>query len=69
MRPGAFQRLLSNPRVQRILANGERVEMRVARRDGWLTIDVDDDGPGVPEKLREDVFRPLLPARRGAQHG
>ncbi len=26
----------------------------------WLTVTVDDDGPGIPAKLREDVFKPFL---------
>ena len=59
VRPNAFTRLLSNL-VSNAFRYGETVAMRIARRDGWLTIDVDDDGPGVPEKLREDVFRPFF---------
>ena len=58
VRPAAFTRLLSNL-VSNAFRYGETVEMHVARRDGWLTIDIDDDGPGVPEKLREEVFRPF----------
>ncbi len=26
----------------------------------WLTVTVDDDGPGIPAPLREDVFKPFL---------
>ena len=26
----------------------------------WLTVTVDDDGPGIPQKLREEVFKPFL---------
>ncbi len=30
-------------------------------RDGrFLTIHVDDDGPGIPAESREDVFRPFV---------
>jgi two-component system, OmpR family, osmolarity sensor histidine kinase EnvZ len=26
----------------------------------WLTITIDDDGPGIPANRREDVFKPFL---------
>ena len=26
----------------------------------WLTVNVDDDGPGIPAEMREEVFRPFL---------
>jgi two-component system, OmpR family, osmolarity sensor histidine kinase EnvZ len=26
----------------------------------WLTITVDDDGPGIPAPMREEVFKPFL---------
>ncbi len=26
----------------------------------WLTLNFDDDGPGIPEKNREDVFKPFF---------
>ena len=26
----------------------------------WLTIHVDDDGPGIPPERRDDVFRPFF---------
>jgi two-component system osmolarity sensor histidine kinase EnvZ len=26
----------------------------------WLTVTVDDDGPGIPAALRDDVFKPFL---------
>jgi two-component system osmolarity sensor histidine kinase EnvZ len=26
----------------------------------WLTVMVDDDGPGIPRDMREEVFKPFL---------
>jgi two-component system osmolarity sensor histidine kinase EnvZ len=26
----------------------------------WLTITVDDDGPGIPEDQRDEVFKPFV---------
>jgi two-component system osmolarity sensor histidine kinase EnvZ len=58
VRPDAFKRCLSN-----LLSNAQRHGDRIAidaTRDGhFVTINVDDDGPGIPNEQREDVFRPF----------
>lgn len=38
---------------------GDRVIIRVAPEARWIRIEVDDDGPGIPEHERENVFRPF----------
>jgi len=43
-----------------------RVEVGIAFEAGALTFSVDDEGPGVPAKLRERVFQPF---ERGASEG
>jgi two-component system, OmpR family, osmolarity sensor histidine kinase EnvZ len=60
-----FKRCLTN-----LLLNsnryGRKVLISVSKSDKFLTILVDDDGPGIPENERENVFRPfyrLDPAR------
>ena len=60
MRLNAFRRCLTN-----LLANSRRHAGTVwltARRLDPATIEilVDDDGPGIPEKAREDVFKPFV---------
>jgi two-component system, OmpR family, osmolarity sensor histidine kinase EnvZ len=58
VRPDAFKRCLSN-----LVSNAQRYGDRIAidaTRDGrFVTINVDDDGPGIPDEQREDVFRPF----------
>ena len=58
VRPRAFSRLITN-----LTANAMRyansVEVRAARDADWLTIVVDDDGPGIPPDAREEVFKPF----------
>jgi two-component system osmolarity sensor histidine kinase EnvZ len=35
------------------------IRITAAKTDGVLTIEVEDDGPGIPEEERELVFRPF----------
>ncbi|MCA0424477.1 MAG: HAMP domain-containing protein, partial [Proteobacteria bacterium] len=59
VRPNAFKRCLANL-VNNAQRHGDRIALE-ARRDGrWITIHVDDDGPGIPAENREDVFRPFF---------
>jgi two-component system osmolarity sensor histidine kinase EnvZ len=59
VRPNAFSRMLSNL-IDNALRHGRRVEVHAASRGGVLTLTVDDDGPGVPESQREEVFKPFF---------
>ena len=38
---------------------GTRVVMKCAVDEDWLQIEVEDNGPGIPESERENVFRPF----------
>ena len=59
VRPAAFKRCLSN-----LVSNAARFAPSIAisghRDHRYLTVTVDDDGPGIPAGLREDVFKPFL---------
>ena len=59
VRPAAFKRCLAN-----LVSNASRFASTVAitghRDHRWLTVTVDDDGPGIPAPMREDVFKPFL---------
>jgi two-component system osmolarity sensor histidine kinase EnvZ len=59
VRPDAFKRCIANL-VGNALRYGERIEIEAARDARFLTIHVDDDGPGIPPAQREDVFRPFF---------
>jgi two-component system osmolarity sensor histidine kinase EnvZ len=59
VRPAAFKRCLAN-----LVGNASRFAKTVAitghRDHRWLSVTVDDDGPGIPANMREDVFKPFL---------
>lgn len=59
VRPAAFKRCLAN-----LVSNAARFADTIAitghRDHRWLTVTVDDDGPGIAAELREEVFKPFL---------
>lgn len=58
VRPNAFKRLVGNL-VGNACRHADRVEVNGRHADGWLIVTVDDDGPGVPEAERDNIFRPF----------
>jgi two-component system, OmpR family, osmolarity sensor histidine kinase EnvZ len=59
VRPAAFKRCVGN-----LVTNAVRFASHISvtghRDHRWLTVTVDDDGPGIPANLREEVFKPFL---------
>jgi two-component system osmolarity sensor histidine kinase EnvZ len=59
VRPNAFTRLVTN-----LASNARRyantLDINARHSAKWLTITFDDDGPGIPERNREDVFKPFF---------
>jgi len=59
VRPAAFKRCLSN-----LVSNAARFATAISitghRDHRYLTVTIDDDGPGIPTDSREEVFKPFL---------
>jgi two-component system, OmpR family, osmolarity sensor histidine kinase EnvZ len=59
VRPAAFKRCLAN-----LVSNAARYAPSIAitghRDHRYLTVTIDDDGPGIPADMREEVFKPFL---------
>ncbi|HSH63704.1 MAG TPA: ATP-binding protein [Methyloceanibacter sp.] len=58
VRRHAFKRAVANL-VNNAARFAEHVNVSAVRQNGALTVSVEDDGPGIPEAEREDVFRPF----------
>ena len=58
LRPHAFKRCLTNL-MDNAMHFAEHVSVRAGKRDDAIEITIDDDGPGIPEDQREEVFRPF----------
>lgn len=59
VKPMAFSRLLFNL-VVNATRYGHAVQLTARHADGWITVVVDDDGPGIAPDDREAVFRPFF---------
>lgn len=59
VRPSAFTRLINNL-FSNACRYGNKVNITVRSDAAWLVFTVEDDGPGIPEASREDVFRPFF---------
>ena len=59
VRPAAFKRCLAN-----LVSNAARFAPSIAitghRDHRYLIVTIDDDGPGIPAKLRDEVFKPFF---------
>jgi two-component system osmolarity sensor histidine kinase EnvZ len=59
VKPAAFKRCLAN-----LVSNAARYANTISvtghRDHRYLSISIDDDGPGIPASMREDVFKPFL---------
>jgi two-component system, OmpR family, osmolarity sensor histidine kinase EnvZ len=54
----AFKRAITNL-VSNAARYGNHIVIRAATERGFLRVEVDDDGPGIPVEERENVFRPF----------
>ena len=58
VRPNAFSRLVNNL-VANAIRHGDQIRVEVKTTERFLNLTVDDNGPGIPESKREDVFKPF----------
>jgi signal transduction histidine kinase len=69
--PNALARLVRNL-IDNAAHHAQRIWLRSEAADGWATVGVDDDGPGIPAQEREQVFERFVrldPARAGGSGG
>jgi two-component system osmolarity sensor histidine kinase EnvZ len=59
LRRSAFKRALNNL-AGNAARHASRVEMSTRIRRGQILIIIDDDGPGIPEDMRKEVFQPFV---------
>ncbi|NNM74395.1 ATP-binding protein [Enterovirga aerilata] len=59
LRVDAFKRLLFNL-LSNAARHGDHIAISAQHEGRWLTVHVDDDGPGIPPQAREEVFKPFV---------
>lgn len=59
VRPNAFKRCIGNL-VSNACRYGQTVKITAYNSAAELVVTVEDDGPGIPENARDDVFKPFF---------
>src|SRR6266702_2204100 len=59
MKPASFKRCLANL-VSNAARHANAISITGHRDHRYLTVTIDDDGPGIPPGMREEVFKPFL---------
>ena len=59
VKPAAFKRCVGNL-VSNAARHADSIAISGHRDHRWLTVTIDDDGPGIPQDMREEVFKPFL---------
>jgi len=59
VKPASFKRCLANL-VSNAARHANSISITGIRDHRYLTVTIDDDGPGIPLSLREEVFKPFL---------
>jgi signal transduction histidine kinase len=62
-------RALLNLARNAVEAGARRLRFSTTRDDGMVAIDVADDGPGLPPRARENLFRPFFASARPGGSG
>lgn len=58
LRPNAFKRSIANL-IDNASRFAEHVSLRIGQREDAVEVIVDDDGPGIAEEYRDNVFKPF----------
>lgn len=69
--PYLFKRAVLNLTTNAVRYARSQVVIKCYRKGAWVRVDVDDDGPGIPQEARAQVFQPFfrVDASRTADSG
>jgi two-component system osmolarity sensor histidine kinase EnvZ len=59
VKPASFKRCLANL-ISNAARHARSISITGHRDHRYLTVTIDDDGPGIPLSMREEVFKPFL---------
>ena len=64
-RPAALSQVFLNVILNAVQAKGEGLALRIrtAEEDGSIKVEVSDNGPGIPEEVRDRIFEPFYTTR------
>ena len=61
--------LIQNSRdaIKQVRDTGQ-IALRLSTHQGWIVLEIEDNGPGIPEEIRADIFAPFFTTKASSQH-
>ena len=45
-----------------------QIALRLSTHQGWIVLEIEDNGPGIPEEIRADIFAPFFTTKASSRH-
>jgi signal transduction histidine kinase/streptogramin lyase len=64
---GSFESLPQSGSPRRVPPHKSRLSIRTGRDNGTVTIEIEDNGPGIPDDIKDKIMQPFFTTKKGTQ--
>ncbi|MFU8860284.1 MAG: ATP-binding protein [Cyclonatronaceae bacterium] len=64
---GSFESLPQSGSPRRVPPYTPRITIRTGKTNGTITIDIEDNGPGIPDDIKDKILQPFFTTKKGTQ--
>jgi signal transduction histidine kinase/ligand-binding sensor domain-containing protein len=64
---GSFESLPQSGSPRRVPPYKPRLSIRTGKTNGTITIEIEDNGPGIPDEIKDKILQPFFTTKKGTQ--
>jgi signal transduction histidine kinase len=64
---GSFESLPQSGSPRRVPPYKPRLAIRTGKTNGTITIEIEDNGPGIPDEIKDKILQPFFTTKKGTQ--